>query len=121
MFDKYASWYLPLTPDLNSNPSFEEEDNEAEMPLDKHKTETLEESLVSFRLSRPNEQLSRFDQLDEELASSGDAAVHSSHRKPRRRFTRKEKVKKKMPEHNTDRKSRTDATPTPRIAMMALR
>ena len=33
---------------------------------------TLEESSISFRLSGPNERLSRNDQPDDELASSGD-------------------------------------------------
>ena len=43
-----------------------------------------------------NERLSRFDQSDEEPASSGDSAVHSPRRKLRRRLTRKEKGKKKV-------------------------
>ena len=98
-----ASWCLPPTPDLNSNPSSEDEINEAEMHLDERETETLEESLVSFRLSGLNVQLSRFDQSDEELASSGDSAVNSPRKKPRRWFTHKEKRKKKMSEYDTDR------------------
>ena len=49
VFDESASWYLPLTPDLNSNPSSEDEVN------DEHETKTLEESPISFRLSGPNE------------------------------------------------------------------
>ena len=53
VFDESASWYLPPTPDLNSNPSSDDEVSEAEMPLDERETETLEESLVSFRLSGP--------------------------------------------------------------------
>ena len=57
----------------------------------------------SFPLSGPNERLSRFDQSDEEPASSGDSVVHSPRRKPRRRLTRKEKGKKKMIECDTER------------------
>ena len=73
------------------------------MPPDERETETLEESPVSFRLSGPNERLSRFDQSDEEPTSSGDSAVHSPCKKPRRRLTRKEKGKKTMSEYGTDR------------------
>ena len=103
MFDESASWYLPLTPDLNSNPSSKDEVSEANMPLDERETDTLEESLISFRLSGPNKRLSQFEQSDEEPVSSGDSAVHSPCRKPRRRLTRKEKGNKKMPEYDTDR------------------
>ena len=53
VFDESASWNLPPTLDLNSNPSSEDEVSEAEMPPDERETETLEESLVSFRLSGP--------------------------------------------------------------------
>ena len=83
VFDEFASWYLPLTPDLNSNPNSEDEVSEAEMPLDEHEIETLEESPISFRLSGPNEQLSRFDQLDEKSASSADSAVQTQPCNPR--------------------------------------
>ena len=47
--------------------------------------------------------LSRFDQSDEEPASSGDSAVHSPRRKLRRRLTRKEKGKRKVSDSGTDR------------------
>ena len=77
VFDESASWYLPSTPDLNSNPNSEDEVSEAEMPPDEREVETLEESPTSFRLSGLNERLSRFDQSNEELASSADSAVHS--------------------------------------------
>ena len=77
------SWYLPSTPDLNSNPSSEDEVDEVEMPPDERKLETLEESPISFRLSGPNEQLSRFDQLDEKSASSADSAVQTQPCNPR--------------------------------------
>ena len=72
MFDESASWYLPPTLDLNSNPSSEDEVSDAEMPPYERETESLEESSVSFRISGPNETLSRFDQSDEEPASTGD-------------------------------------------------
>ena len=44
---------------------------------------------------------SRDDQSDEEPASSGDSVVLSPRKEPRRRFTRKEKGKKKMPDYET--------------------
>ena len=104
VFDESVSWYLPTTPDLNSNPSSDNEVSEAEMPLDEREIGTLDESTISFRLSEPNERLGRFEnQSEEESASSGDSAVHSPRRKPRRRLTRKEKGKTKMTEYNTDR------------------
>ena len=34
VFDGSASWYLPSTPDLNSNPSSDDEVNEDEIPPD---------------------------------------------------------------------------------------
>ena len=54
VFDESASWYLPPTPDLNSNPSSADEVNEVEVPPDKPKIRTREESPISFRLSGPN-------------------------------------------------------------------
>ena len=71
------------------------------MPPDEPEIET--ESPISLRLSGPNGRLSRYDQSDEEQVSSGDSVVHSPHRKPRRRLTRKEKGKKKVPDYGTDR------------------
>ena len=60
VFDESASWYLPLSPTPDDSiPSFEDEVSEAEMPPDEREIETLEESLISFRLSGPNEGLSR--------------------------------------------------------------
>ena len=103
VFDESASWYLPPTPDLNSNPSSEDEVSKDEMPPDEREVETLEESLISFRLSGLNERLSWVDQSDEESASSGDSVVHFPRRKPKRWLTRKEKGKKKMPDYTTDR------------------
>ena len=64
---------------------------------------SLDESLISFRLCGPNEELSRKDQHDDEPVSSGDLAVLSSHREPRTQFTRKEKGKKKMLEYDNNR------------------
>ena len=55
VFDESASWYLPPTPDLNSNPSSNDEVNEAEMPPDEREIGTLDESPISFRLSGPIE------------------------------------------------------------------
>ena len=39
--------------------NFEDEANKTKMPLEAKEIETLEESLISFRLSGPNEGLSR--------------------------------------------------------------
>ena len=103
MFDEFAPWYLPSTTTPNSNPSFEDEVSKAKMPLHKREIGALEESLMSFRLSGPNERLSRHDQSDEEeSASSLDSVVQSPHRKTRRRLTRKEKGKMKLPEYETE-------------------
>ena len=71
------------------------------MPPDEPEIET--ESPISLRLSGPSGRLSRYDQSDEESASSGDSTVHSPCRKPRRRLTRKEKGKKKVLDSGTDR------------------
>ena len=101
MFDESVSWYLPLTPRPDSNPSSDEEVSEAEMPPDEPEIEI--ESPISLRLSGPSGRLSRFDQSEEETASCGDSVVHSPRRKLRRRLTRKEKVKKKMSEYSTDK------------------
>ena len=103
LFDQSVSWYLPPTPDLDFNPSSDGEVSEAEMPTEEPEIRTHEESPLSFRLRGPNGRLSRFDQSDEESASSGDSAVHSPRRKPRRRLTRKEKGKKKVSDSSTDR------------------
>ena len=61
VFDESVSWYLPPTPDLNSNPSSDDKVSEAEMPPDEREVETLDESPSSFLLSLPNERLRRFD------------------------------------------------------------
>ena len=76
----------------------DDEVSEAEMPPDEPEIET--ESPISLRLSGPNGRLSRYDQSDEEPARSGDSVVHSP---CRRRLTRKEKGKKKVPDSGTDR------------------
>ena len=75
VFDESASWYLPPTPDLNSNPSSDDEVSEAEMPPDEPEIGTPKESLISFWLNGPNGRLSRFNQSDEESASTVDSAV----------------------------------------------
>ena len=103
VFDESTSWYLPPTPNPDSNLSSDDEVSEAEKPLDEPEIGTREESPILFRLSGPNGRLSRYDQSDEEPASSGDSAVHSPRRKPRRRLTRKEKGKKKVSDSGTDR------------------
>ena len=54
VFDESASWYLPPTPDLDSNLSSDDEVSEAEMPPDEPEIETREESPISLRLSGPN-------------------------------------------------------------------
>ena len=78
VFDESASWYLPPTLDLNSNPSSDDEVSEAEMPPDEREIKILDDSPISFRLSGRNKQLGRFDnQSGEESASSGDLALHS--------------------------------------------
>ena len=84
MFDESASWYLPPTPDLNYNPSSDDEVSEAEMSPDEPEIGTYEESLISFQLSGPSGRLSWFDQSEEETMSSGDSTVHSPRRKPRK-------------------------------------
>ena len=103
VFDESASWYLPPTPNPDSNPSSDDEVSEAEMPPDEPEIENPEESPISLPLSGPNGRLSRYDQSDEEPASSGDSAVHSPRRKPRRRLTRKEKGKRKVLDSGTDK------------------
>ena len=73
MFDDSVSWYLPSPPTLDESiPISDEEVTEAEMPWDEGDIGAPKESPISFRLSGPNERLSRNDQLDIEPASSGD-------------------------------------------------
>ena len=66
VFDESASWYLPSTPNPDSNLSSNDEVSKAEMPPNEPEIETREESLISLRLSGPNVRLSRYDQSDEE-------------------------------------------------------
>ena len=80
MFDESASWYLPSSPTPINIPNSDDEAGEAKMPLDGEEIGALEKSLISFRLSGPNERLSRNDQSDEEPASSGDSIMLSSTR-----------------------------------------
>ena len=93
---------LPPTPNPDSNLTSDDEVSEAEMPPDEPEIETREESPVLFRLRGTNERLSWYDQSHEEPTSSGDSAVHSPRRKPRRQLTRKEKGKKKVSDCGTD-------------------
>ena len=60
VFDEFASWYMPPTPNLDSNPSSDDEVSEAEIPPDEREIGTHEESPISFRLSGRNGRLSRF-------------------------------------------------------------
>ena len=117
MFDESASWYLPSTPNPDSNPSSDDEVSEAEMPPDEPEIETREESPISLRLSGPNGRLSQYDQSHEEPASSGDSAVHSPRRKPRRRLTRKEKGKKKVSDSDTDRRHGKERVESTRVQL----
>ena len=96
------SWYLPPSPTpINSIPDSKDEASEADIPLNEE-ISTLEESLISFRLSGPNEGLSRKGQPDDEPASSEVSVMQSLHQKPRRWLTRKEKGKMKMPEYGIE-------------------
>ena len=60
VFNESMSWHLPSppTPD-DSIPISDEEVSEAEMPWDEGDIRALEESLISFLLSRLNKGLSR--------------------------------------------------------------
>ena len=49
VFDESASWYLPPSPNLDSNPSSDDEVNETELPPDEPEIGTHEESLIWFR------------------------------------------------------------------------
>jgi hypothetical protein len=102
VFDESASWYLPSTPQPNSNPSSDGEVSEAKMPPDEPEIGTRPESPISVPLSGPSVGLGRFDQSDDEPLSSGDSVVHSLRMKPRRRFTRKEKGKRKVSDRYAD-------------------
>ena len=73
------------------------------MPLDEPEIGICEESPISFRLSGPSGRLSRFDQSEEEMTSSGGSAMHSPRWKARRRLTHKDKGKKKASDSGTGR------------------
>ena len=99
VFDDSTSWYLPSPPIPDQSiPNFEEEVSNAELPLRDEEIGALSKSPISFQLSGPNEGLSRDGQPNEESASGGDSAMLSSHKEPRRIFTRK--GKKKMSAYN---------------------
>ena len=57
VFDKLESWYsLPSRTLEDSIPITEDESSEAEVILEEEEIDTLEKSLISFRLSGPNEE-----------------------------------------------------------------
>ena len=112
---------LPLTPIPNSNLSSKDEVSEGEMPPDERKIGALEESLISFRLSGPNERLSQHDQLDEEPTSSAESLVQSPRRKLRRRSRTKKREGRRCRSTAQKGKSRIDANLTPRRARTGLR
>jgi hypothetical protein len=101
VFDESTSWYLPSAPQPEADPSSDEEVSNAEMPSDVPEIGTQPESPILVPLTGPSAGLGRFDQTDEEPASSGDSVVHSLRKLPKRRFTRKEKGKKKVSDADT--------------------
>ena len=57
VFDKLESWYsLPSRTLEDSIPITEDESSEAVVILEEEEIDTLEKSLISFRLSGPNEE-----------------------------------------------------------------
>jgi hypothetical protein len=113
VFDESASWYLPSLPQPDLTVSFDGEVSEAEMPREEPEIGTRPKSSISVPLSGPCGGLGRFDQSDDEPASSGDSTMHSQRIKPRRQFTWKEKGKKKVSEADTlsdeSRRSESDS------------
>jgi hypothetical protein len=107
VFDESASWYLPSIPPPDSNLSSDGDVSKADVPREEPEIGTRPDSPISVPLSGPCVGLGRFDQSDGETVSSGDSTVHSQRRKPRRRFTRKEKGKMKVSDADTlDHESR---------------
>jgi hypothetical protein len=100
---KGVSWYLPFVWQPDSNPSSDGEVSDAEMPLDVPEIRTRPESPISVPLIGPSAGLGRIDRSDKEPASSGDSVVHSPREQPKRRFTRKEKGKRKVSDADTQR------------------
>ena len=93
IFDELAYWYSLTSPTPeDSIPNTKHEASEAKPILEEEKINTLEENLILFRITRPNE-----EQIDMP-ASDEDSAMQSSWWKPRKRLTRKEKGKKKISE-----------------------
>jgi hypothetical protein len=101
VFDESTSWYLPTAPQPETDPSSDGEVSDVEMPPDVPEIGTQLESPISVPLTGPSAGLGRFDQSDEELASSGNLSMHSPPKQPKRRFTRKEKGKKKVSNADT--------------------
>ena len=77
----------PSPTPINSILDSEDKANEADMLLDGEEIGALEEGMISFRLSGPNESLSRNAQSDNEPASSGHSTLQSRRQKSRRRLT----------------------------------
>ena len=103
VFDETTSWYLPSSPTPGHFIRNSEDDiSEAERPPDEEEYGTPKKTLISFRLSGPNERLSRNDLSDEESASIGDSVVLSPHRRLRRWLARKKKGKMQMLEFHMD-------------------
>jgi hypothetical protein len=73
------------------------------VPPDEPEIGTRPESPISVPVTRPSAGLGRFDQFNDEPASSGDLPVHSPRKQPKRRFTHKEKGKRKVSDANTQR------------------
>ena len=74
-FDESTSLYsLPSPTPEDSKPIVGVEASAAG-PLNEEDIGALEESLISFRLSGPNEKPSQNNQLDDESTSSGDSTV----------------------------------------------
>ena len=113
VFDNSASWYLPPTPDLNSNPGSDNEVSEAEMPPDERAIRTREESPISFRLSGPNGRLSR------RVVETRSCIPHTGSREDglcaRKKGRRRCRIAAQIGT------SRIDASPTPKKAVTGLR
>jgi hypothetical protein len=121
VFDESTSWYLPSVPEPDSNPSSDGEVSEAEVPPDEPEIGTRPESPISVPLTGPSAGLGRFDQSDDEPASSGDSAMYSPRKQPKRRFTCKENGKRKVSDADTQRRSHADARLTRRHKVPRLR
>ena len=85
VFDELASWYFPSPPIPHDSILISKDEiSEAEMPQHNEEIGALRESSISFRLSGWNEGLGRDGQPDDEMVSSGDSAMMSPRKEPRR-------------------------------------